>query len=102
MKKITMIAVLLLGTAFAANAQSDKKKPERIKLVPSTHATTKVEVSKEEQIKQCEDQIEALNAKEAIILEDAEQTKVAKESKWFENADKQRAELKAKIVELKK
>jgi hypothetical protein len=102
MKKVSLIALVLMGTAFAGYSQSEENKPERIKLVPSGHTSTNVEVSKVEQIKKCENQIEALNAKEAIILQDAEETKIAKESGWFTNAAKQRVELKAKIQELKK
>jgi hypothetical protein len=59
-------------------------------------------LSKAEQIKKCEIQLEALDFKEAIILADPEETKVAKESGWFVNATKQRVELNAKIQELKK
>jgi hypothetical protein len=91
-----------MGTSVVAFSQSDQKKPERIKLVPSGHSTTTTkEMSKAEQIKRCEDQISALDAKEAIILEDPEETKIAKETGWFKNAAKQRTELKARIEELK-
>jgi hypothetical protein len=102
MKKITLIVVMLLGTAFVGFTQGDENKPERIKLVPSSHQSTAKIKSHAELIKKCEMQIEALDFKEAIILADPEETKIAKESGWFINADKQRVELKAKIEELKK
>ena len=102
MKKITLIVVMLVSTTFSGFSQDNENKPERIKLVPSGHTTTTVALSKAEQIQKCENHLAALAAKEAIILADPEQTKIAKESGWFDNAAKQRVELKAKLQELKK
>ena len=101
MKKLTVLVALLVMGSVSSFAQEKKTTPERIKLVPSSHQsqTTK---TKAEQIKDLESHLEALDAKEAYIRKSPEETKTAQENGWFENADKQRKEIKAKIEELKK
>jgi len=100
MKKLTLlIAVLLMGGV--SFSQEKKTTPERIKLVPSSHQSKNTK-SKAEQIKDLEAHLEAIDAKEAYIRKSPEETKIAQKNGWFENAEKQRKEIKAKIQELKK
>lgn len=101
MKKLTLLIALLLMGGVNSFSQEKKTTPERIKLVPSSHQSKNTK-SKAEQIKDLEAHLEAIDAKEAYIRKSPEETKIAQKNGWFENAEKQRKEIKAKIQELKK
>ncbi|MEO9531643.1 MAG: hypothetical protein ABJG68_12760 [Crocinitomicaceae bacterium] len=102
MKKLTFLVLFVAGAAFTGFSQEKQNTPERIKLVPSGHQTQSTQLSKEEEIKKCEALLEALDIKEEQIRKNPEEILIASEAGWFENAAKQRKELKARIIELKK
>ena len=102
MKKLTFLVLFVAGAAFTGVSQEKQNTPERIKLVPSGHQTQSTQLSKEEEIKKCEALLEALDIKEEQIRKNPEEILIASEAGWFENAEKQRKELKARIIELKK
>lgn len=95
------MALIFGGFVFNGYSQENNKKPERIKLYPSTHAN-ETKLTPEQEILECEQHLEALDGKEAWIKENPEELKIANENGWFEKADKTRVELKARIKELKK
>ena len=100
------MVVVLAGVSLTGFSQeSNKQKPERIKLVPSTHSnenSQQTKLSPAEEIKNCEEQIEALDTKEAWIRNNPEETKMATENGWFVNAEETRVKLRARIKELEK
>jgi hypothetical protein len=102
MKKLTLLLLFVAGSGLTVFSQDEQNKPERIKLVPVEHKTETPKLSKAEEIKKCEAQLEALDFKEAQIRKNPEEILVSSEAGWFENANKQRVELKARIIELKK
>ena len=95
------MALIFGGFVFNGYSQENNKKPERIKLYPSSHANEE-KLTPEQEIQECEQHLEALDAKEAWIKENPEELTKANESGWFTNAEKTRVELKARIKELKK
>ncbi|UKN02504.1 hypothetical protein K6119_03085 [Paracrocinitomix mangrovi] len=101
MKKLFLSVFVVLGASLGAVAQETPNKPERIKLYPSSHSTNN-ELTPQEEIIKCEQHLEALDQKEAAIKSNPEELKIAQENGWFENAEKTRKELKARIEELKK
>lgn len=101
MKKVAILALIFGGFVFNGYSQENNKKPERIKLYPSTH-TSETKLTPEQEIQECEQHLEALDAKEAWIKENPEELKIANENGWFANADQTRVQLKARIKELKK
>jgi hypothetical protein len=106
MKKVVLIIMVLIGGTVVGHAQENEtNKSERIKLYPIEGANSKTEtgtLSPEEEIKQCQDHIEALNIKEASIRSNPEETKKATENGWFVNANATREQLNARIKELRK
>lgn len=98
MKKTILVGALILGAAFSGSAQEKKTENQPMKLVPIE--TSKI--SPEEEIKNCQSQIEALDKKEAWIRSNPEELKIANETNWFVNADKTRDDLRKRISELKK
>ena len=99
-KKLIITVLTIISFAGIGIAQ-EKEQPERIKLVPSTHNSSS-QTDTEKEIERCENQLKALDAKEKWIKENPEELKTAKETGWFEMAEKQRRELNARIEELKK
>lgn len=102
MKKVVITAFVLGLMSFSASAQENEtQQPERIKLYPSSH-TSEVKLTPEQEIAQCEQQIAAIDAKEAWIRQSAEETEIATESGWFIKADESKKVLQNRIIELKK
>ena len=108
MKRIFAIAILFIGSACFAQTESGKK-VERMKVykwennrTTTGEKTKKEEMTKEEEIAYCEDIIKSLDEKEAAIRSNPEELVKATEEGWFEEADKTRAEMQARIEELKK
>jgi len=92
MKKVLIIAVLLIGVSNSAEAQ--------LKTNP-TATTQKVDNRTDEQkIADYKYHIKALNEKEEWIRNNPEELKIAQEQGWFEFAAKTRKELRAQIAEL--
>ena len=85
--------------------QEGEKKAERVKLVkggesmPST--TEKTVKTPEQELKSCENQLDALNKKEAYLRSNPAEMKVAEDNGWFKDAAQTRATLEARIKELK-
>ena len=85
--------------------QEGEKKAERVKLVkggesmPST--TEKAIKTPEQELKSCENQLDALNKKEAYLRSNPAEMKVAEDNGWFKDAAQTRATLEARIKELK-
>jgi hypothetical protein len=104
MKKIIFLLVMGSVSLYGFN-QEGEKKAERVKLVkggesmPST--TEKTVKTPEQELKSCENQLEALNKKEAYLRSNPAEMKVAEENGWFKDADQTRATLEARIKELK-
>jgi len=92
MKKVLIIAVLLIGVSQSVNAQ--------LKTNP-TEKTEKVDNRTDEQkITDYKYHIKALDEKEDWIRSNPDELKIAKEQGWFEFAAKTRKELRAQIAEL--
>ena len=98
MKKVILIGALVFTAALSGSAQEKKNENEPKKLV----LVESGKISPEQEIKNCQSQIESLNTKEAWIRANPEELKLAQENNWFTNADKTRAELTIRIAELKK
>lgn len=101
MKKIILTIVVVSSFSSLATAQESPSQPERIKLYPSSHSNNN-QLTPQEEIEKCEQHLVALDKKEEVIRANPEELKIAQENGWFENADKTRKELKARIEELKK
>ncbi|MBD3638769.1 MAG: hypothetical protein HUJ25_15555 [Crocinitomicaceae bacterium] len=100
MKSITLFVLVFLGISVTSYSQENNtSKPERVELYPYTPSSNTI--TPEQEIANCEAQIEALDTKEAKIRESEEQIKIAEENGWFEQAEKNRQELQARIKELK-
>ncbi len=98
MKKTLLIGVLMLTAAISGQAQEKKNQNQPMKLVPIETNN----ITPEQEIKNCQSQIEAIDKKEAWIRSNPEELKTANETNWFENADKTREDLRKRIAELKK
>lgn len=104
MKKIIFLLIMGSVSLYGFN-QEGEKKAERVKLVkggesmPST--TEKTVKTPEQELKSCENQLEALNKKEAYLRSNPTEMKVAEENGWFKDAAQTRATLEARIKELK-
>lgn len=104
MKKVAIASIVFLGFATASFAQTEKNETGNYKLVPIEKTTPPGvnSMSPEEEIAFCTNQINAIDTKESWIRQNPEELKIANENGWFAQADKNRAELKARIAELKK
>jgi hypothetical protein len=100
MKQIILTTSLFLVMGTAGFAQEQKVSTMKIYRVEAKTPEQKTELTKEEELKKCYDLLEALDVKEAWIRSNPEELKIATESGWFEDAEKTRAELHAKIKEL--
>jgi hypothetical protein len=104
MKKIVFLLVMGSVSLYGFN-QEGEKKAERVKLVKGGEsmpsATEKSVKTPEQELKSCENQLEALNKKEAYLLSNPAEMKVAEENGWFKDATQTRAALEARIKELK-
>lgn len=85
--------------------QEGEKKAERVKLVKGGEsmpsATEKTAKTPEQELKSCENQLDALNKKEAYLRSNPAEMKVAEDNGWFKDAAQTRATLEARIKELK-
>ena len=97
MKQVILTASFFLFMGVAGFAQEQKVSTMKIYRVETKTTEEKTALSKEEELKNCYNLLEALDAKEAYIRSNPEELKKATESVWFENAEKTRTELKAKI-----
>ncbi|MGV6860384.1 MAG: hypothetical protein ACWA41_01355 [Putridiphycobacter sp.] len=91
MKKVLILAALVLSVSYSANAQL---KNNTVKTQPVDNRTDA------EKIQAYKDHLKALDTKEEWIRSNPEEMKIAQEQGWFENAARTRKELKAKIAEL--
>lgn len=109
MKSVTLIGLMFFSFAgISQSAESSEKKTERITLIKggesSSNETTKPsskKMSPAQELAQCENQLLALDKKEAYIRSNPEEMKIATESNWFVNADNARAILRKRVAELK-
>ncbi|MCH2234369.1 MAG: hypothetical protein MK078_08965 [Crocinitomicaceae bacterium] len=108
MKQLFAIAILFIGSASIAQTESGEK-IERMKVYKweNNRTTTnetkeKKEMTKEEEIAYCEGIIKSLDEKEKAIRSNPEELAKATQEGWFVEAEKTRAEMNARIEELKK
>ncbi len=104
MKKI--IFLLIIGSvSLNGFNQEGEKKTERVKLVKGGESmpsnVEKTEKTPEQELKNCEIQLAALNKKEAYLRSNPAEMKVAEENGWFKDAAQTRATLETRIKELK-
>ena len=103
MKKVAIAVFFLMGTAFVSTAQEkDPQKPQRINKLVKIETNQEKINPVEQEIKNLEYQLEALDNKEAIIRQDPEETRIATAQGWFEKTEATRAQIRARIDELKK
>lgn len=98
MKKLTLVGALIFTAAISSNAQENKNQNQPMKII----SVEKEQITPEQEIKNCQSQIDALDKKEAWIRSNPEELAIAQDTNWFENADKTRADLRKRIAELKK
>ncbi|HIP36436.1 MAG TPA: hypothetical protein EYG85_06245 [Crocinitomix sp.] len=92
MKKVFIIATLMLGLSYTSNAQQKSTAPAQTQ--QSDHRTDA------EKLESYKAHLKALDEKEAWIRSIPSEVKIAQEQGWFEKAATTRKELKAKIAEL--
>lgn len=102
MKKVIVILSVFLGTGFAGFSQENPTTStmKLYKVEPAPAPVVKPELSKEQEIQNCKNMIQAFDTKEAWIRSNPEALAGALENGWFEFAAKRRAELQARIQEL--
>lgn len=109
MKSLTLIGFVFFSfVGISQSTEPAEKKTERITLIKggesSSNETSKSshkKLSPTEELAQCENQLIALDKKEAYIRSNPEEMKIATESNWFVNADHARAILRKRLAELK-
>lgn len=103
MKKsiFTLTFLTVVGISGFAQPTGTPVSPMRIyRMENTTTPAEKTELTKEQEIQQCKDHLEALDTKEAWLRANPEELKIAEESGWFEDAAATRARLQARIKEL--
>lgn len=103
MKRIILSTAVLLVAGVTSFAQQNgtQVSPMKIyKMETPSNAAPKAELTKEQEIEQCKNHLNALDVKEAWIRSNPEELKIATESGWFEDAAATRAALNARIKEL--
>ncbi|MBK6525886.1 MAG: hypothetical protein IPG07_10245 [Crocinitomicaceae bacterium] len=103
MKKsiFTLTFLTVVGISGFAQPAATPVSPMRIYRMETTSAPVeKTELTKEQEIKQCRDHLEALDTKEAWLLANPEELKKAEDAGWFEDAAVTRARLQARLKEL--
>lgn len=103
MKKsiFTLTFLAAVGISGFAQPTGAQVSPMRIyRMETATTPVEKTELTKEEEIQQCKDLLEALDVKEAWLRSNPEELKVAQEEGWFEDAAITRARLQARLKEL--
>lgn len=98
MKKTILVGALIFTAAISGSAQEKNNQNQPMKII----SVEKKQVTPEQEIKNCQSQIDALDKKEAWIRSNPEEMKIANETNWFVNADKTRDDLRKRISELKK
>jgi len=104
MKKVIVSLSLILGAGLIGYAQETTATTSKMRLyrMESTTTTPVVtsELSKEEEIQNCKNHLDALDKKEAWIRSNPEEMKIATENGWFEDAAATRSKLLTRIKEL--
>jgi len=104
MRKLFFTITLIVSgsiLSFCQEQNNQQQSPLKIyKMETGNSNGTKTELTKEQEIQACKDQLEALDTKEAYIRSNPEELKIAQENGWFEKADETRAKLNARIKEL--
>lgn len=103
MKKsiFTISFLTVIGITGFAQQSGTTVSPMRIyRMEPAPAPAEKPVLTKEEEIKQCNDLLQALATKEAWLRANPEEFKKAEEAGWFEDAAATRAELNARLKEL--
>jgi len=90
MKKVIIIAALILGVSYTAGAQQQSN--------PTTPVEKVDNRTDEEKLLAYRSHLEALDTKEEWIRSNPEETQIANEQGWFVKAAKTRKELKASIA----
>lgn len=104
MKKVAITLVVLLGGSAVSMAQEQNPQtpPRTTKIVKIEKQDQGQNTSKEDEIKNLRYQLDALDNKESLIRQNPEETKIATEQGWFEQAENTRAKIRARIKELEK
>lgn len=110
MKKFILgISVFLLGNIAFSQENGGTQKVERMKVYKVERNTNQQQepaaqktMTTEEEIEYCQGVIEALEKKEAYLKSNPEENKIALEEGWYEKAEATKAEMRARIAELKK
>ncbi|MBI3135135.1 MAG: hypothetical protein HYZ14_10725 [Bacteroidetes bacterium] len=103
MKRLILSTSFLLGVGMMSFAQQNGTQVSPMKIYrmeTTSNPEQKAELTKEQEIEQCKNLLNALDVKEAWIRSNPEELKVATESGWFEDAAATRAQLQARIKEL--
>lgn len=100
MKQLFLCISFLVGAGMSSFAQQNGNQVSPMKIYKMPESEQKPELTKEQEIENCKNLLEALDIKEAWIRSNPEELQKAIDSGWFENAEKTRAELKARIEEL--
>jgi hypothetical protein len=103
MKKsiFTLTFLTVVGISGFAQPTETTVSPMRIyRMEKTTAPVEKTELTKEQEIKQCKDHLDALDTKEAWLRSNPEELKKAEEAGWFEDAKATREKLLARIKEL--
>ncbi len=103
MKKsiFTLTFLTVVGISGFAQPTETTVSPMRIyRMEKTTAPVEKTELTKEQEIQQCKEHLDALDKKEAWLLANPEELKIAQEAGWFEDAAVTRARLQARLKEL--
>jgi len=101
MKRLILSVSFLLGIGMIGFSQQTESQvsPMVIYRMPA-ESPEKSELTKEQEIEQCKNLLNALDTKEAWIRSNPEELKIATESGWFEDAAVTRARVHARLKEL--
>lgn len=103
MKKsiFTLTFLTVVGISGFAQPTETTVSPMRIyRMEKTTAPVEKTELTKEQEIQQCKEHLDALDKKEAWLRANPEELKIAQEAGWFEDAAITRARLNARLKEL--
>ena len=103
MKKVILNGAFILAFCSVGFSQVENPEVSKMKLYPVERkavVSEQKEISKEEEIQNCKNQLEAIDTKEAWLKANPEELKVATEAGWFEDAKATREKLLVRIKEL--
>ncbi len=103
MKKsiFTLTFLTVVGISGFAQPTETTVSPMRIyRMEKTTAPVEKTELTKEQEVQQCKEHLDALDKKEAWLRANPEELKIAQEAGWFEDAAITRARLNARLKEL--